>query len=86
VYALHAARSLKLHVMNEGWWNQRRARLTQTDLFRAADPAPVTTEPDVSEQQPDAVQQVSAAIAPAIAPALPRGIARGISRRGTRDE
>jgi phage terminase large subunit GpA-like protein len=86
VYALHAARSLKLHVMNEVWWNQRRAKLTQTDLFRVADPAPVTTEPDVSEQQPDSAQQVSSAIAPAIAPALPRGIARGISRRGTRDE
>jgi phage terminase large subunit GpA-like protein len=33
VYALHAARSLKLHVMAEDWWNQVRAHLSQPDLF-----------------------------------------------------
>ncbi len=52
VYALHAARSLKLHVQPEEWWNRRRARLTQSDLFgKREEPLAVPLDEQAQEDE-----------------------------------
>lgn len=46
VYALHAARSLKVHLMQPGAWDALEKRLRQTDLFnQPAKPATETVKP-----------------------------------------
>lgn len=58
VYALHAARSLKLHVMDEAWWARRRAALAQSDLFKHPETEPARFEdpaetPSTQQDHPD---------------------------------
>ena len=40
VYALHAARAIKLHLLSPAQWDELEKRLVQSDMFRAAASAP----------------------------------------------
>lgn len=53
VYALHAARSLRLHLMRDEQWDALEAKLKQQDLFsEAAEPAPPPqTKPEASRKR-----------------------------------
>lgn len=54
IYALHAARALRLHVLTPAQWDERERRLLQADLFTAvAAPAPSPAVPlTVAAPQP----------------------------------
>lgn len=48
VYALHAARSIKLHVAGDDWWGQMRTRVMQADLFQPRASEQTTEAPSAS--------------------------------------
>ncbi|TFH84710.1 phage terminase large subunit family protein, partial [Billgrantia azerbaijanica] len=45
VYALHAARSCRTHVLKASDWDRLEAALTQTTLFEAPSPAAPAPQP-----------------------------------------
>jgi phage terminase large subunit GpA-like protein len=55
IYALHAARALKLHLWNTRQWDDIERQLTQTDLFQS----PAVTEPSSASAPPRAVVKKS---------------------------
>lgn len=57
VYALHAARAVKTHMLTEGQWADIERRVVQANLFGDADEAPTTLSdppPDPAETAPSA--------------------------------
>lgn len=89
VYALHAARSVKTHLMTEAHWSVEQVRISQSSLFEAVptlealpsalpieevpDPPPETTEPAPTQPVP---QQIKPAETPP-----PSGVSRIQGRR-----
>ena len=54
VYALHAARSLKINLWKDDRWTAEEARIKQANLFEApADPPPAQETPVQTSAQPD---------------------------------
>jgi len=54
VYALHAARSLKLHLWKDSSWDSHEQALRQVDLIATADPADIAEAPKTTVEQIDA--------------------------------
>lgn len=60
VYALHAARSLKTHIMTPAQWDALERRLSQSDLFSAAAKQPAENKkPATPAAKPERVPQPS---------------------------
>lgn len=74
VYALHAARSLRLHVWTEQRWRAEEQRLVQHDLVAAADQAPVPAA--------ETAERVPAPVPARPAPPAARPVARRAPRSG----
>jgi phage terminase large subunit GpA-like protein len=57
VYALHAARSLKVHLLKPSAWDALEQKVMQSDLFAEPEPLPTPTPTPTTEQQPAAQQR-----------------------------
>ncbi len=91
VYALHAARSLKINLWRDSHWEAIESKLRQQDMFAAADSETESDrinqeggDPSGGSMQPDAAPAVPALPAPSAVPADPpvvaiRPVARQIS-------
>lgn len=50
VYAMHASRARKVHLLNEAQWSVLESKLTQTELFEAQTEKPKDPEPSKEQQ------------------------------------
>lgn len=72
VYALHAARSLKTHILTPAQWDVIEQRIRQRDLLAAASMAPASEAAPNDDAQPDpSPKSESAEAVPAPAPVSP---------------
>jgi phage terminase large subunit GpA-like protein len=76
VYALHAAMSLKLHLLKPSYWDAIDMQLRQKQMFFPADPVPLAVplaseEPENEDAQPQAVAP-AAEPTPALKPKTPK--------------
>jgi phage terminase large subunit GpA-like protein len=62
IYALHAARALKVHLAREAQWAALEAALRQQELLAVVPPAPVVIDPEPSDDAPVEVVQTSAPV------------------------